>query len=76
MTSTCTMTALMVSDTVQFRALLYAYCASFSRAVSGLTCFSYFFHVAVVVMCRNQLYYFTALWPDTGDVAVDEADSK
>jgi carnitine O-acetyltransferase len=28
----------------------------------------------VAVMCRNQLYYFQALWPDTGDVAVDEDD--
>lgn len=32
--------------------------------------------MSVVVMCRNQLYYFSALWPDTGVVAVDEADSK
>jgi len=27
-------------------------------------------------MCRNQLYYFSALWPDTGVLAVDEADSE
>ena len=25
-------------------------------------------------MCRNQLFSFQALWPDTGDVAVDEVD--
>jgi carnitine O-acetyltransferase len=30
--------------------------------------------LAVVVLCRNQFYYFTVLWPDTGHVAVDEAD--
>lgn len=29
----------------------------------------------VVVMCRNQFYYFNALWPD-GTVAVDESDLK
>jgi carnitine O-acetyltransferase len=28
----------------------------------------------VAVMCRNQLFYFQALWPDNGDVAVDEGD--
>jgi len=28
----------------------------------------------VVVMCRKQMFYFQALWPDTGDVAVDEGD--
>jgi carnitine O-acetyltransferase len=25
-------------------------------------------------MCRNKLFYFQALWPDNGDVAVDEGD--
>jgi carnitine O-acetyltransferase len=25
-------------------------------------------------MCRNQLFYFQALWPNTGDVAVAEED--
>lgn len=28
----------------------------------------------VVVLCKNQFYYFSALWPDTNHVAVDEAD--
>ena len=28
----------------------------------------------VVVMCRSQLYYFQAMWPDTGVLAVDEED--
>lgn len=28
----------------------------------------------VVVLCKNQFYYFTALWPDTGRVGLDEAD--
>lgn len=28
----------------------------------------------VAVMCRNQLFYFQALWPNTGDVAVAEED--
>ena len=28
----------------------------------------------VVVLCKNQFYYFSALWPDSGHVAVDEAD--
>lgn len=28
----------------------------------------------VVVLCRNQFYYFTALWPKTGHVAVTEAE--
>ncbi len=28
----------------------------------------------VVVMSRNQLYYFQAMWPDTGVLAVDEED--
>jgi carnitine O-acetyltransferase len=28
----------------------------------------------VVVMCRNQMYYFQAMWPDTGVLAVDEED--
>lgn len=28
----------------------------------------------VVVLCKNQFYYFTALWPETGRVGVDEAD--
>lgn len=30
----------------------------------------------VLVMCRNQLYYFSALWPGSNNLAVDEADSK
>lgn len=29
---------------------------------------------AVVVLCKSQFYYFSALWPGTGHVAVDEAD--
>lgn len=29
---------------------------------------------AVVVLCKNQFYYFPALWPKSFDVAVDEAD--
>ena len=28
----------------------------------------------VVVMCRNQMYYFQAMWPDTSVLAVDEED--
>mmetsp|Transcript_11155 Transcript_11155/g.21350 ORF Transcript_11155/g.21350 Transcript_11155/m.21350 type:complete len:779 (+) Transcript_11155:313-2649(+) len=28
----------------------------------------------VLVLCKNQFYYFPALWPDTMSVAVDEAD--
>lgn len=28
----------------------------------------------IVVMCRNQMYYFQAMWPDTGVLAVDEED--
>jgi carnitine O-acetyltransferase len=28
----------------------------------------------VVVLCKNQFYYFPALWPDSGHVAVDESD--
>jgi carnitine O-acetyltransferase len=28
----------------------------------------------VVVLSHNQFYYFPALWPDTGEVAVDETD--
>jgi carnitine O-acetyltransferase len=28
----------------------------------------------VAVMCCNQLFYFQALWPQDGDVAVDEGD--
>jgi carnitine O-acetyltransferase len=36
--------------------------------------FHYIIANPVVVLCKNQFYYFTGLWPDTGDVAVDEAD--
>ena len=28
----------------------------------------------MVVLCKNQFYYFPVLWPDLGHVAVDEAD--
>jgi carnitine O-acetyltransferase len=28
----------------------------------------------VAVLCKNQFYYFFALWPDNGAVAVDESD--
>lgn len=28
----------------------------------------------VVVLCKNQFYYFSALWPETDFVAVDETD--
>jgi carnitine O-acetyltransferase len=31
-------------------------------------------YMSVVVMCHNHGYYFSALWPDTGHVAVDEND--
>lgn len=40
----------------------------------GLTCSLTRYCRAVVVLCKNQFYYFSALWPDTGHVAVDEAD--
>jgi carnitine O-acetyltransferase len=30
----------------------------------------------VVVLCKNQFYYFPALWPDSGHVAVDENDIR
>jgi carnitine O-acetyltransferase len=30
----------------------------------------------VVVMCRNQMFHFQALWHDTGDVAVSEGDLR
>jgi carnitine O-acetyltransferase len=35
---------------------------------------STFLEYQVVVLCKNQFYYFPALWPETGHVAVDEAD--
>jgi Choline/Carnitine o-acyltransferase len=28
----------------------------------------------VIVLYLNQVYYFTGLWPNTGHVALDEAD--
>lgn len=33
-----------------------------------------FMAISVAVLCKNQFYYFTALWPESGHVAVDEAD--
>jgi carnitine O-acetyltransferase len=36
--------------------------------------YSCYLFYAVAVLCKNQFYYFFALWPDTGAVAVDESD--
>lgn len=38
--------------------------------ISHICCCS----LAVVVLCKNQFYYFPALWPTSGHVAVDEDD--
>ncbi len=35
---------------------------------------NFLFFASVVVLCKNQFYYFPALWPDSGEVAVDETD--
>jgi carnitine O-acetyltransferase len=32
------------------------------------------FFCTVAVLCKNQFYYFQALWPNTYEVAVDEYD--
>jgi hypothetical protein len=32
------------------------------------------FSLIVAVLCKNQFYYFQALWPNTYEVAVDEYD--
>lgn len=34
----------------------------------------FFFYTSVAVLCKNQFYYFQALWPDSFELAVDEHD--
>jgi carnitine O-acetyltransferase len=55
----------------QFRALFGASRVPKKHSKDTIAVYEKSNHVAV--MCRNQLYYFQALWPD-GDVAVDEGD--
>jgi len=55
----------------QFR-VLFGASRTPNRARDTITTYEKTNHVAV--MCRNQLFYFQALWPDTGDVSVDEED--
>lgn len=55
----------------QFRALFGASRVPKRNSKDTIAVYEKSNHVAV--MCRNQLYYFQALWPD-GDVAVDEGD--
>lgn len=56
----------------QFRALFGAARIPKSRSRDIVSTHPKSNHVAV--MCSNQLFYFQALWPDTGEVAVDEQD--
>eukprot|EP00536_Pseudo-nitzschia_multiseries_P018632 jgi/Psemu1/248858/estExt_Genewise1.C_28100001 len=56
----------------QFRALFGASRVPKSRSADTIAVHDDSNHV--VVMCCNQLYYFQALWPDNGDVAIDEGD--
>jgi len=56
----------------QFRALFGASRVPKSRSRDTIATYEKTNHVAV--MCRNKLFYFQALWPDNGDVAVDEGD--
>jgi carnitine O-acetyltransferase len=44
--------------------------------VAHFICFIRFviFAPSVAVLCKNQFYYFRALWPESWDVAVDEDD--
>lgn len=56
----------------QFRSLFGAARVPKCRSRDKIVNYEKSNHVAV--MCRNQLFYFQALWPDNGDVAVDEAD--
>lgn len=56
----------------QFRALFGASRVPKVRSSDTITVHEKSNHVAV--MCRNRLFYFQALWPDNGDLAVDEGD--
>jgi len=59
-------------QTAQFRDLFGSSRVPKSRERDTIASYVNTNHVAV--MCCNQLFYFQALWPDTGDVAVDEGD--
>ena len=56
----------------QFRALFGASRCPKCRSRDTVVTYPKSNHVAV--MCRNQLFYFQAIWPDNGDVAVNEGD--
>ena len=56
----------------QFKALFAATRVPKRNSKDKVKIFEESNHVAV--MCCSQIYYFQALWPDSGDVAVDEND--